>query len=93
MKSLKRHELEEGIDKMLFSTLKILKDLHLIHKKTAFEMLLATKVPGTDITIAKFINNLFNIIKPVIALARKTYPTFFAIIDWAEAIVRRLLKG
>lgn len=92
MKALKKAELQQGIDEMILATLGLLEDLHIVHKKTAFEKLLSTKLPGADITLAKFINNLFNIIKPVIAVARKNYPAFFAVLDWAEEIVRKLLK-
>lgn len=93
VKALKKVELEKSLDEMILATLGLLEDLHLVHKKTAFEKLLGTKIPGADITIAQFINNLFSIIKPVIAIARKNYPAFFAVLDWAEDIVRRLLQG
>ena len=78
---------------MIDSTMELLRDLHIVHEKTAFEELLESKVPGTKITVAQLVNNLFKIIKPVIDLARKQFPALFAVLDWAEEIVRRLLKA
>jgi len=77
---------------MIDSTMELLRDLHIVHEKTAFEELLQSKVPGTKITVAQLVNNLFKIIKPVIDLARKQFPALFAVLDWAEEIVRKLLK-
>jgi len=77
---------------VLESTMDILRKLHVVHEKTAFEELLESKLPGSDITVANLVNNLFEIVKPVIAEARKRFPALFAVIDWAQEIVRKLLK-
>lgn len=93
MKKRKKKELEVNLQEMISGTLGLLEDLHIVHKKTEFEKLVSTNIPGVNITIAKLVNNLFKILYPVIDIARAKYPALFMVIDWAEAIVRRLLKG
>lgn len=93
MKKRKKKELEVNVSEMITATLGLLEDLHIVHKKTEFEKLMSTKLPGANITIAKLINNLFKILYPVLDLARARYPALFMVIDWAEAIVIRILKG
>ena len=83
---------EVRIDQMLSSAMKILEDLHIVHKKTAFDELIASTIPGTDITLANLINETFKIIKPFIAVARKNFPLLFAVLDWAEEIFSKLLS-
>lgn len=92
MKKLKRKELEAGLDEMISSSLDFLQELHIIHSKTPYESMLTAKVPGLQITLAKLIHNLFNIIRPVLDLARRRYPAFFTVIDWAYEIVKKLLR-
>lgn len=86
--SRKEVELTDVIE----STMELLRELHFVHEKTAFEELLESKVPGTKITVARLINNLFKAIKPFIDLARKQFPALFAVLEWAEKIVRKLIS-
>ena len=92
MRKRKKKDLEVNLDEMIIATLGLLEDLHIVHKKTAFEELLSHKIPGADITVAKLVNNLFKIISPVIDIARSKYPALFVVIEWAQEIVFKLLK-
>jgi len=93
MRKIPRRKLEVSVDQMIGSALRILDDLHLVHQKTAIEELLESKVPGSNLTIAKLINNVFDIIKPLLSIARSAYPQFFAVLDWAQDIVLRLFAN
>lgn len=94
MKKLKRSELEKGLDKMISNTLNVLEDLHIVHKKDAIEDIIHMKLPiGRNLTLSKLLVNIFEILKPVLKLARKQYPHLFHIIDWCELIVKKLLKS
>ena len=93
MKTLKRRELEKGINAMISTTLTILEDLHIVHSKKDVQDLINTNLPiGKDLTLPKLLVNIYEILRPVIDLARKQFPHLFHIIDWCEMIVRKLLK-
>ena len=92
MGSLSFKKKDVQLTDMINSTMELLRDLHIVHEKTAFEELLESKVPGTQITLAQLVNNLFQAIKPVIDLAREMFPALFKVLDWAEEIVRKLLR-
>ena len=62
MKAIARHDLESGIDTMIKGTLDMLEDLHIVHHKTDIEKLLDLKIPGSQTTVAKLVNNLFQMI-------------------------------
>lgn len=93
MRKLKRSELEKGLDKMISNTLTVLEDLHVVHKDNKIEEIMHTKLPIGNLTLSKLLINIFEILRPVINLARKQYPQLFHIIDWFEAIVKKLLKS
>jgi Ni,Fe-hydrogenase I large subunit len=85
-------QVQKNVDKMIKSTVGLLEDLHILHKQTAVDELLAIKVPGADITVAKLVRNLLNILTPFLDIVRMQYPGVFLILDWARMVVEAILK-
>ena len=90
MESINRADLEMTVDGMIRSSLDMLRDLHIVHGKTVIDKLLDYKIAGSDITVANLINSLFSMVRPVIEVARKMYPQFFTILEWAQKVVVQL---
>lgn len=91
MKKMLKKDLVNATEEMLHVAVTALENLHIIHKATALEELLNTKIPGLGITTAKLIENFYKIIKPVMAIARKRYKHLFEVLDWAVLIAAKLL--
>jgi len=93
MAALTKAQMEKRVSTVIESTLTLLEDLHIVHKDDPIERLLTTPLPfGTDMTISKLLVNLYDILEPVIELARKQFPALFFVIDWLEDIVGKILS-
>lgn len=92
MATMTKAQMEKNLSKIIENTLTILEDLHIVHKDDPIEKLLKTPLPfGTDMTVSKLLVNLYDILEPVIELARKQFPALFFVIDWLEQIIEKLL--
>ena len=93
MKRMRKTEMQANLEHTVKETLNLLEELHIIHNGTELEKLLDLEVPGTEITVAKLITNLFNIIKPLLKIVRRQFPAFFAVLDWSEDIAMKLFSS
>jgi hypothetical protein len=92
MATMTKSEMETKLSKVIENTLSILEDLHIVHKDDPIEKLLTLPLPfGTDMTVSKLLVSLYDILEPVIDLARKQFPALFFVIDWLEDIITKLL--
>jgi hypothetical protein len=92
MAALTKAQMEKRVSSVIKNTLSVLEDLHIVHKDDPIEKLLSTPLPfGTDMTISKLLVNLYDILEPVIELARKQFPALFFVIDWLEEMVTKIL--
>lgn len=89
MNYLKRSEIEEGLGNVIKETLKKIQDVHDTHKRDIVfpgGIRLSSKNPLHTLIIG-----LYEIIRPVLKIARKEFPQFFEILDWCEEVVKFLL--
>ena len=86
-----KHEMEVSADQMIIAAIGVLEKFYGFHKKTAVEKLFSIKLFDQDYTVAELVNDMFKIVKPVIERIRKRFPTLFAVIDWAQDIVMKLM--
>lgn len=89
MNYLKRRDVEKGLGSVIQETLKKIANLHDNHKKDIYfpgGIRLSSKSP-----LHTLLFGLYEIIKPVIRIARKEFPEFFNVLDWCEKVVKILL--
>lgn len=89
MNYLKRADVEKGLGDVIKQTLDKIQDLHDTHKHDIVfpgGIRLSSKNPLHTLIIS-----LYEIIKPVMKIARKEYPLFFEVLDWCEKVVKMLL--
>ena len=92
MAQMTKAEMELALRKVVANTMKLLESLHVVHKDDPIEKFLDTKLPiGDDLTLAKLLVNIYQILEPILDLVRKQFPAAFAIIDWLTEIVQKLL--
>lgn len=89
MNYLRRRDVEQGLGSVIKETLNKIQHLHDNHKKDIVfpgGIRLSNKSP-----LHTLLFGLYEIIKPVMRIARREFPEFFNVLDWCEQVVKLLL--